>query len=42
MGFFGVKKRHPYPLGQLSYWAKAIIDLKVIEEIAIAIQLREV
>jgi len=26
MGFFGVKKRHPYPSGQRSYGAKAIIE----------------
>ena len=26
MGFFGVKKRHPYPSGQRSFGVKAIID----------------
>jgi hypothetical protein len=26
MGFFGVKKRHPYPSAQHSYGAKAIIE----------------
>jgi hypothetical protein len=26
MGFFGVKKRYPYPSGQRSFGAEAIID----------------
>jgi hypothetical protein len=26
MGFFGVKKRHPYSSAQLSYGARAIIE----------------
>jgi hypothetical protein len=26
MGFFGAKKRHPYPSAQRSYGAKAIIE----------------
>jgi hypothetical protein len=30
MGFFGVKKRHPYPSGQRSLGAKAIIGNLVI------------
>jgi hypothetical protein len=29
MGFFGVKKRHPYPFAHRSYSAKAIIDYRV-------------
>jgi hypothetical protein len=27
MGFFGVKKRYPYPLHQSAYGTEAIIDL---------------
>ena len=30
MGFFGVKKRHPYPSGQRSYAAKAIINPLIV------------
>jgi len=29
MGFFGVKKRHPYPLGQRTYRVKAIIEMSI-------------
>jgi hypothetical protein len=32
MGFFGVKKRHPYPSGQRSYGAKAIIEKNIDEQ----------
>jgi hypothetical protein len=32
MGFFGVKKRHPYPSGRRSYGAKAIIDIENIHK----------
>ena len=30
MGFFGVKKRYPYPSGQRSYETRAIIDFSII------------
>jgi hypothetical protein len=33
MGFFGVKKRHPYPSGQRSYGAKAIIDFDIVSNL---------